>query len=445
MNNLFTFHGPAVKKLLGWKQGDEEEKWAEKAVDSLVKKLRKKKSGMGTIEDLEYALANPGCVSKCVTIPKSLDGRLQVSHRKGLPHVIYCRVWRWPNLQSHHELKPIQGCLYPYDSNNKSEFICINPYHYKRIENTPQPILSIKSSTPQQLPTTMTNSPVSQYFNQGQYYNTPPPTIPSNFSDMNYQPYYNQTTQYYGPSPQSSIGSFTAWSPSALSDDDDNTINNSNKQYQLAQQVMYRPPVNDEPDYWCSVVYYELNTRVGTTYKITPLKVTIDGFTNPVDSSDRICLGLLSNVNRNSTIDNTRRHIGRGITLQLIETNVLLTNNSQFPVFVQSINSNYKMNLKPTTACRVPSTATMEIFNTNLFLEMLERAKLEGYYNVYDLQKMCYIRMSFAKGWGESYHRQDVTSTPCWLEIQLCKPLAHLDDALSIMEPPDNEKISSVS
>lgn len=30
MNNLFQFHGPAVKKLLGWKQGDEEEKWAEK-------------------------------------------------------------------------------------------------------------------------------------------------------------------------------------------------------------------------------------------------------------------------------------------------------------------------------------------------------------------------------------------------------------------------------
>lgn len=43
LNSLFSFTSPAVKKLLGWKQGDEEEKWAEKAVDSLVKKLKKKR------------------------------------------------------------------------------------------------------------------------------------------------------------------------------------------------------------------------------------------------------------------------------------------------------------------------------------------------------------------------------------------------------------------
>ncbi|VDK74552.1 unnamed protein product [Anisakis simplex] len=109
------------------------------AVDSLVKKLKKKKSGQGTVEDLEFALANPGMHSKCVTIPRSLDGRLQVSHRKGLPHVIYCRVWRWPDLQSHHELKPVPECLYPYD--NKSQLICINPYHYQRIE--PQSLLIV--------------------------------------------------------------------------------------------------------------------------------------------------------------------------------------------------------------------------------------------------------------------------------------------------------------
>ena len=30
INSLFSFTSPAVKRLLGWKQGDEEEKWAEK-------------------------------------------------------------------------------------------------------------------------------------------------------------------------------------------------------------------------------------------------------------------------------------------------------------------------------------------------------------------------------------------------------------------------------
>lgn len=61
ITSLFSFTSPAVKRLLGWKQGDEEEKWAEKAVDSLVKKLKKKK---GAMEELERALSCPGQPSK---------------------------------------------------------------------------------------------------------------------------------------------------------------------------------------------------------------------------------------------------------------------------------------------------------------------------------------------------------------------------------------------
>lgn len=129
MSGLFSFTSPAVKRLLGWKQGDEDEKWAEKAIDSLVKKLKKQK---GSLEELEKALSQPNAPTKCVTIPRSLDGRLQVSHRKGLPHVIYCRVWRWPDLQSHHELKPLDCCEYAFSRNKKE--VCINPYHYRRVE-----------------------------------------------------------------------------------------------------------------------------------------------------------------------------------------------------------------------------------------------------------------------------------------------------------------------
>jgi hypothetical protein len=43
MHSLLNVSSPHVKKLLNWKQGDEEEKWAEKAVDALVKKLKKNK------------------------------------------------------------------------------------------------------------------------------------------------------------------------------------------------------------------------------------------------------------------------------------------------------------------------------------------------------------------------------------------------------------------
>uniref|UniRef100_A0A4W5RIG9 Mothers against decapentaplegic homolog n=1 Tax=Hucho hucho TaxID=62062 RepID=A0A4W5RIG9_9TELE len=317
-NVLFSFTSPAVKRLLGWKQGDEEEKWAEKAVDALVKKLKKKK---GAMEDLEKALSSPGQPSKCVTIPRSLDGRLQVSHRKGLPHVIYCRVWRWPDLQSHHELKPLEVCEYPFGSKQK-EVSC--SYH------------------------------------------------------------------------------------------------------------------------WCSIVYYELNNRVGEAYHASSTSVLVDGFTDPSNNKNRFCLGLLSNVNRNSTIENTRRHIGKGVHLYYVGGEVYAECLSDTSIFVQSRNCNYHHGFHPTTVCKIPSGCSLKIFNNQEFAQLLAQSVNHGFEAVYELTKMCTIRMSFVKGWGAEYHRQDVTSTPCWIEVHLHGPLQWLDKVLTQMGSPLNP-ISSVS
>jgi len=80
--SMLPFTPPIVKRLLGWRKGDfkseQEEKWSEKAVKSLVKKLKKN----GTVEELEKAITGQDSKTRCITIARSLDGRLQVSQKK---------------------------------------------------------------------------------------------------------------------------------------------------------------------------------------------------------------------------------------------------------------------------------------------------------------------------------------------------------------------------
>uniref|UniRef100_A0A8D2BA10 MH1 domain-containing protein n=1 Tax=Sciurus vulgaris TaxID=55149 RepID=A0A8D2BA10_SCIVU len=201
MTSLFSFTSPAVKRLLGWKQCDEEEKWSEKAVAALVKKLKKKK---GAMEELEKALSCPGQPSHCVTIPRPLDGRLQVSNRKALPHVIYCRVWRWPDLQSHHELKPLECCKFPFGFKQKE--VCINPYHYKRIESPVLPPVLV----PRHSEYSPRHSLLAQFRNLGQEEPHMPlnATFPDSFQQPTSHPFLHSPISSYPDSPGSSSSTY---------------------------------------------------------------------------------------------------------------------------------------------------------------------------------------------------------------------------------------------
>ncbi|XP_018408349.1 PREDICTED: mothers against decapentaplegic homolog 3 isoform X2 [Nanorana parkeri] len=455
MSSILPFTPPIVKRLLGWKKGEQngqEEKWCEKAVKSLVKKLKK----TGQLDELEKALATQSISTKCITIPStcnkiwglaiacsaddweiagrlsmseetmSLDGRLQVSHRKGLPHVIYCRLWRWPDLHSHHELRAMEMCEYAF--NMKKDEVCVNPYHYQRVETPVLPPVLVPRITeiPAEFP------PLDDYSH----------SIPENTNfPAGIEPQINYIPETPPPGYLSEDGETSDQMNHSI---DSGSPNLSPNSMSPAHSNMDLQPVTYcEPAFWCSISYYELNQRVGETFHASQPSMTVDGFTDP-SNSERFCLGLLSNVNRNAAVELTRRHIGRGVRLYYIGGEVFAECLSDSAIFVQSPNCNQRYGWHPATVCKIPPGCNLKIFNNQEFAALLAQSVNQGFEAVYQLTRMCTIRMSFVKGWGAEYRRQTVTSTPCWIELHLNGPLQWLDKVLTQMGSP-SIRCSSVS
>nr|CAH8825013.1 unnamed protein product [Trichobilharzia regenti] len=164
--------------------------------------------------------------------------------------------------------------------------------------------------------------------------------------------------------------------------------------------------------YWCSVFYYELNTRVGDAFHAGRPTLTIDGFTEPCYRSDRFSLGSLSHVNRPLQVEMTRRHIGRGLKLHHIGSEVYLECLSDAAVFVQSPSCNHFHNWHLATVVKVPPKCNLKLFDSTTFASQLADCMSRSYESVFALTHMCSIRISFVKGWGADYsHNSTVTLT----------------------------------
>ncbi|NXX99025.1 SMAD4 protein, partial [Centropus bengalensis] len=386
-----------VHSLMCHRQGGESETFAKRAIESLVKKLKEKKDELDSL--ITAITTNGAHPSKCVTIQRTLDGRLQVAGRKGFPHVIYARLWSQCGLQ----LLKIKGCMKLFiccvhECIFHRSFMCVLEIFFTHVTvcffSAPSSLLvkdeyvhdyegqpSLSSAEGHSVQT-IQHPPSNRASTEP--YNTPAmlaPTEASTTSTTNFpnipvastsQPTSILTGSHSdgllqiasGPQPGTQQNGFTAqpatyhhnstttWTGSRTAAYTPTIPHHQNGHLQhhppmhpghywpVHNELAFQPPISNHPapEYWCSIAYFEMDVQVGETFKVPsscPI-VTVDGYVDP-SGGDRFCLGQLSNVHRTEAIERARLHIGKGVQLECKgEGDVWVRCLSDHAVFVQS-------------------------------------------------------------------------------------------------------------
>uniref|UniRef100_A0A3B4AAG6 Mothers against decapentaplegic homolog n=1 Tax=Periophthalmus magnuspinnatus TaxID=409849 RepID=A0A3B4AAG6_9GOBI len=403
----------AVHSLLRLCQPGESEGFARRAIESLVRKLRERREELDALVTAVTTRGRqPGL---CVTIQRTLDGRLQVAGRKGFPHVIYARLWRWPDLHKN-ELKHATFCRFAFDL--KYDSVCVNPYHYDRVP----------------APTGITGTTsMIEYPNTERYRSSSPDLYP-------YMPLYSirgctrgLCLNLYLFSFRSSDyhkGGAGAGLSSPGPDSTPRPLPNPPPLY-----VSQHAPVPSRwLDFWCSISYLEQDVRVGEVFKAPagfPI-ITVDGYMDP-SGGDRFCLGRLSNVQRTEASHRARLHIGRGLQLEHRgDGDVWMRCLSDHALFVQSFYLDRESG-------RTPGGAVHKIYPGAYIKHIEAQVKIQSVRHqsphVDALRGLCVFRVSLVKGWGQQYPRRCIQDTPCWLEVHLHRALQLLDQVLHALSP----------
>ncbi|XP_015120179.1 uncharacterized protein LOC107043270 isoform X2 [Diachasma alloeum] len=175
-----------------------------------------------------------------------------------------------------------------------------------------------------------------------------------------------------------------------------------------------KPEHNEDKKEWCTLAYWELGGRVGRLY---PVEASTISVFDSLHDGDGLCLASLAqNHGSSAAVRRTRQKIGLGLMLSQESDGVWAYNRSDTPIFVNSPTLDDPES-RTLLVYRVPPGFCLNIFDRskrpNVRLSYGDSLNSTGPVDANS------VRISFAKGWGPKYSRQEVTSCPCWLEVLL--------------------------
>ncbi|XP_078040831.1 daughters against dpp [Augochlora pura] len=273
------------------------------------------------------------------------------------PHLLCCQIWRWPDLTHSSELKRLPVC----HSAKDPVYICCNPYHWGRL---------CKPESP------------------------PPPycLIADRLRPEDRAPSEGDQRRCKNSTPLPLPGSLT-----------------TNGEGETGQKE------------WCTLAYWELGGRVGRLYPVEPSTVNVF---DSLHDGDGLCLAKLAeNHVPPPAVQKTRSKIGLGVMLSQESDGVWAYNRSESPIFVNSPTLDDPES-RTLLVYRVPPGFCLNIFDRTKILQLpygsgTVRATSQAAGFASGPVDINSVRISFAKGWGPKYARQEVTSCPCWLEVLL--------------------------